>query len=108
QVEQVDDVPLLEADPAQFQPADLGPGRADPVPSVVTGNTPGLAQFAKLGAEKNTQHRRATARMAGNHPSTPRHWIRHRRPCPPPDMMLTTPRSAAVPSGCRARGRPAC
>ena len=69
--EQVDDVALLEADPAQLQPADLGAGRADPVPGIVTGDPPGLTQLAQLGTEKDTQHRRAAARMAGNHPGAP-------------------------------------
>ena len=59
QLEQVGDVTLLEADPAQFHPADLGTGRADGVSGLFAGDPSHLAQHAQLGAQEDTQNGRA-------------------------------------------------
>jgi hypothetical protein len=44
ETEQVGDVALLETDPAQFHPADLGLGRADRIAGVLAAQPLGLTQ----------------------------------------------------------------
>src|SRR6202008_3046113 len=59
--EQVDDVSLLEADPAELHPADLRVRAADRVAGVGAGDLRGLTQAAELGAEHDPSGRRRTA-----------------------------------------------
>ena len=67
EVKQVLYVALLEADPPQFHPADLGSRSPDRVSGVVPGNSLGLAQPAELGTQQDPQHGRATARLCRDH-----------------------------------------
>ncbi len=59
EAEQVRHVALLEAGPAQLEPADLGPRRPDRVPGAVPGDPRGLAEPAQPRAEEQANHRRA-------------------------------------------------
>ncbi len=56
--EQVRHVAALELDPAVFQPADLGPGRADFVAGLLGRDAGGLAKAPQLAAEQHAQHGR--------------------------------------------------
>src|SRR5207237_5090621 len=53
---EIDDVALLEADPAQLHPADLRFRTADRVARLLPGDATGLPQAPQLGAEEHPGH----------------------------------------------------
>ena len=63
--EQVGHVPVLEADPAVLQAADLGPGCADLIAGLFRRDPGVLAQAAQLGAEQHAQYGRAAPGIGG-------------------------------------------
>jgi hypothetical protein len=62
QRQQVRDIALLEADPAQLHSADLGAGRSDLPAGSVSADVLGLAQPSQLTSEQDAEDRRAAAR----------------------------------------------
>src|SRR5580700_7512555 len=92
QGEQIDDVALLEPDPPQLHPADLGLRGPDAVARVLAGDALGLTQPAQLGAEQYSAYGRAAARLNRDHigpPGTPRSgWY-------PPAVLLHVRRTVS-------------
>jgi hypothetical protein len=63
--EQVGDVPLLEADPAMLESADLGTGSPDLVTGIFRRDAGRLTQLTELATKQHAEHRRP-ARRLGN------------------------------------------